>query len=444
MASIVNRNGIKQVQFVHQGKRCTIGVGKLDKTDVVPIKKQIENIIAAYKSGGALSLKKPTLDWLESIRGSAIEKQLVKHGLVQAREVPEAMTLGEWLTTFISQKVDSKPATLVTYSNIERNLLTCFPADKPIASFTAGDGDTFKAHLVGVERLSENTVRRRIGLARQVFRAAMRRRLIDHNPFEHLPASVRGNPKKFHFVSLADFAKLIENCPCPQWKVIIALARIGGVRCPSEVLALKWSDVDWDKNRVRITSSKTEHHEGGAERIIPLFPELADALAAAYDPDDKSEKVITRYANATKNMRTTFSKIVRRAGLKMWPKAFVNLRASRATELAAQYPAHVCSSWLGHSTAIATEHYLRVRDEDYEKAVQRAADLLTTFRASGATRPTEPAVSRRGENGDPRLCATVGGQSQDDASGAIVEGEKWALRDSNPRHPRCKRGALAN
>jgi hypothetical protein len=41
-------------------------------------------------------------------------------------------------------------------------------------------------------------------------------------------------------------------------RVIVALARFGGIRVPSE-LDIAWSDVLWDKNRIRITSPKTEH-----------------------------------------------------------------------------------------------------------------------------------------------------------------------------------------
>jgi hypothetical protein len=31
--------------------------------------------------------------------------------------------------------------------------------------------------------------------------------------------------------------------------------------------------VDFDNNRIRVRSPKTEHHEGGESRIIPLYPE---------------------------------------------------------------------------------------------------------------------------------------------------------------------------
>jgi hypothetical protein len=74
------------------------------------------------------------------------------------------------------------------------------------------------------------------------------------------------------------------------------------------------------------------------------------------------------------NLRTTFTKIVRRAGEKPWPKLFHNLPASRETELAAEYPIHVVCEWIGYTAAIAAKHYLTVREEDYERATQGGAE----------------------------------------------------------------------
>lgn len=56
-----------------------------------------------------------------------------------------------------------------------------------------------------------------------------------------------------------------------------------------------------------------------------------------------------------------------------WPKLFQNLRASRATELASEHPAHVAAAWLGHSTAIASKHYWQVTDEDFDTATKSGA-----------------------------------------------------------------------
>ena len=72
-------------------------------------------------------------------------------------------------------------------------------------------------------------------------------------------------------------------------------------------------------------------------------------------------------------------RIIRRAGLTPWPKLFHNLRASRETELAAQYPIHVVCAWIGNTEMIAAKHYLQVTEAHFEQAAQipaqSAADL---------------------------------------------------------------------
>jgi len=154
-------------------------------------------------------------------------------------------------------------------------------------------------------------------------------------------------------------------------------------RCPSEHLALTWGDVDWEAGRIRVRSPKTEHHEGKSERVMPLFAELRPYLAAVrdellagdFDPKHtpmSKQPVITRYRDTNANLRTQLQKIIRRAGLKPWPKLFQNLRATRATELADQYPAHVAADWLGHSTTIADKHYRQTTAEHFAKAIGEA------------------------------------------------------------------------
>jgi integrase len=107
--------------------------------------------------------------------------------------------------------------------------------------------------------------------------------------------------------------------------LIFALSRYGGLRCPSEHLALTWGDVNWDRDRFTVRSPKTEHHEGHEERIVPLFPELRPYLQAALDDllvdfDPKAEKlsqqpVIRRYRDTNANLRTQLLRIIKRAGL---------------------------------------------------------------------------------------------------------------------------------
>ena len=66
-------------------------------------------------------------------------------------------------------------------------------------------------------------------------------------------------------------------------------------------------------------------------------------------------------------------KIIERVGHEPWPKLFINCRSTRRTELQRQYPDHVINKWLGHSSAVAEQHYLQVTKDDWTE---------------GATRPT--------------------------------------------------------
>lgn len=59
------------------------------------------------------------------------------------------------------------------------------------------------------------------------------------------------------------------------------------------------------------------------------------------------------------NLRTTFQKLIRRAGLKEWPRLVQNLRASCETDLMAEHPIHVVTAWIGNTPKIALEHYLQ-------------------------------------------------------------------------------------
>ena len=132
---------------------------------------------------------------------------------------------------------------------------------------------------------------------------------------------------------------------------------------------LRWTDVDWERRRFTVHSTKTEHHEGGVVRVVLIFPELLPLLEAQWEAaPEGAEFVIERYRDPSCNLRTQLERIILKAGLTPWPKLWQNLRASRATELAGEMPGHVAAHFLGHSIAIAQKHYWQVTDQDYDRA----------------------------------------------------------------------------
>lgn len=83
--------------------------------------------------------------------------------------------------------------------------------------------------------------------------------------------------------------------------------------------------------------------------------------------------VITRYRDPAANLRTQLCRYSTAAGLTPWPKPWQNLRGSRATELADEYPSHVSAAWLGHTEKIADAFYRQVTEDHFAKAAQHAA-----------------------------------------------------------------------
>ena len=151
---------------------------------------------------------------------------------------------------------------------------------------------------------------------------------------------------------------------------------------------------DFDAGRIRVPSPKTEHIEGMASRMIPMFPELRKALMEAFEhAPEGAVFVVNHYRDKTMNLRTQFQRILKRAGLEPWPKLFHNLRSTRQTELAKRYPIHIVCAWIGNTEKVAKDHYLQITDADFAKAIAEPdiapGNPVTSAAQNPAQQPSE-------------------------------------------------------
>ena len=380
MASIIREpNGRKTIQFVAtDGKRPKIRLGKVSLKQAESVKVHIEQLVGALITGHAVADE--TARWVAQVDQRLADK-LNRVGLVPKQAVA---TVGAFIDAYILDRDDVKPSTTRHYYQARRDLVAFFGSDRSLRDVTAGDAESFRRQLLR-SGLGENTVRRRCGRAKQFFSAAVRQRLIPDNPFSDVKSAVRANRDRFHFVTTEDAEKVLAACPCAQWRLLFALGRYGGLRCPSEHLSLRWGDVDWEHDRMTVRSPKTEHHVGGESRVIPLFPELRPYLEECFDlAAPGTEYVITRYRDTNANLRTQLLRIIQRAGLQAWPKLFQNLRSTRETELAERFPMHVVCQWIGNSQPIAAKHYLQVTDDHFSKAVRNPVQQAAVLPRTGS------------------------------------------------------------
>ena len=311
----------------------------------------------------------------------------------------------ECTKAYVASRTDVKPATKEVWRQGEKGMVDFLGVNAALRDVTPGDADRYKLHMIG-SKLAPMTIRKRLQFATMVFRAAVRQRLIVDSPFTGV--TVKGTmPNRERFVTLDETRLLLIACPNHHWRSVISLARYGGLRCPSEVLSLRWEDIDWAGGKILVTSPKTEHHPGKGTRRIPLFPELKAVLEEALNLAEKGAVYVVKESMREAcrgpggwmnvNLRTTFLKIIKRAGLAQWPRLFHNLRSSRQTELAETFPAHVVCDWLGNSEAVAMKHYLQTTDDHFSRAAGGSPKAKQSRAADDDDAPANPKVDRRAE-----------------------------------------------
>ncbi len=369
MASITRHpNGRREIQFVApDGKRRTIRLGKMPQKQAEAVKLRVEHLVSAKFSGHALDAE--TARWVSQLEIGLAER-LARVGLIPKPEFAQDLekSLEEYLKYYFALRTDVKDATLTVWGQTRRLLLEFFGKEKPVTEITAGDAEEWRLFLKA--KLSETTVRKRCQFAKQFFAHAKKKGFIGNNPFADLKSANLANPKRYHFLSRDDAEKVLDACPDANWRLLFALSRFGGLRVPSEPALLKWEDVHWEHSRITIHSPKTEHHEGGNSRVIPLFPELRPYLEDQLELTGNTAYVLPVHLRTHTNPGTTLRKIIERAGLNPWPKIWQNLRSTRQTELSELYPAHVVCGWIDNSEDVAKLHYLQITDEHFQKALQ--------------------------------------------------------------------------
>jgi len=100
------------------------------------------------------------------------------------------------------------------------------------------------------------------------------------------------------------------------------------------------------------------------------------------DPFKDPVYCIQRYRGNV-NLGTTLKRYIVAAGVKPWPKTFVNLRSSCRTKLQDRFPSHVVDNWLGQSTKVAEMHHLQVTVDHWHKAVTEDQPVPASVQTPG-------------------------------------------------------------
>jgi integrase len=361
-----NRTGAFVIQWQDGKRRKSISLSskKFRQKTAETVKEVVETLV--YYRDNGIVIPDKTLAKRIDVASPDIQAKLAKAGLVA---VTKQRTCQELWNACLKHKADVKPNTVTHYLQSQRLFFETFPPAEPIGNMTTERLLDWKAAML--TRYATASVAGYIKTAKMVFTWAVDQEWLDRKKKKKIPKGSFINRDNDQIISMEEYVKLLDACPNQEWRTIIAFARIGGLRCPSEIKWMRWTDVNWEQNRFRVRSSKTERHERHRERIVPLFPELRVELDRHFfslDETEDNEFVIEQYRRSSWNLGTPFQLIAQRAGLGTIKRPFDNMRMSRSNEVANRWGGAKESLWIGHSAKVMLDHYLRLSDEDFSEA----------------------------------------------------------------------------
>ncbi|MBA4188154.1 MAG: hypothetical protein C0467_09065 [Planctomycetaceae bacterium] len=195
-----------------------------------------------------------TAAWVGNI-GNDLAEKLAAVGLVAVRVKQQTAGLKDFCTSYVESRPEVAANTRRNLLQTTRYLVEHFGADRQLRTITVGDAVQFTSQMRA--DYASATANRNIGFAKQFFQVAERDELIDQNPFRGVKKGSMENPARMHYVTADQTKQLLDACPDGEWRLIVALARYGGLRTPSEHLALTWADTDWKRERFLVRSPKT-------------------------------------------------------------------------------------------------------------------------------------------------------------------------------------------
>ena len=232
--------------------------------------------------------------------------------------------------------------------------LNSFMGDKLASELSPRDLERYKASRRATLRadkpITGATVNRELAILKTAFNKGIEWSLVDSNPVERIKFFSEKDRARTRYLSADEKAKLLAAAS-PELRRFIIIALKTGMRL-SEILSLKWADIDLNVNQILVRKSKS-----GGMRFIPLHRDVVQVLSSLPKRGDCafSNARGERYSRSCW-VRTQFETLVDRIGIRDFH--IHDLRHTFASELVMKgADLKTVSELLGHSSMRMTERY---------------------------------------------------------------------------------------
>jgi len=129
--------------------------------------------------------------------------------------------------------------------------------------------------------LAWTTVSKIKGLMHRVYKIGLRHQLVTRNPVEHVETRTKSNYRAI-VLSPAQTLAILSDLTNPLHYALVLTCAATALRS-SEILALRWSDIVWEEERIRISKRWAKGEDGetktdASDGYVPLHPVLAERL----------------------------------------------------------------------------------------------------------------------------------------------------------------------
>jgi integrase len=284
-----------------------------------------------------------------------------------------------------------KRATVDVYASTVRVHLGPFFASKPLGQIGRREIEAFIAHMTSIGRAPKTTLNA-LGILHSIFEYARREEWVLANPctLVEKPRAPDGDPD-IRFLVAEEVEALLRAVPdddlgSVERRMYLAAAMTGMRQ--GELLALRWRDIDWPAQRVRIRRSFVRGEFGTpkskrSSRSVPLADRLAGELdrlhrETRYHHDDE---LVFAHPHTGKpidrsRLLKRFKAALARAEIR--PVRFHDLRHTFGTRMAAQgVPMRTLQEMMGHrdfkTTLIYADYAPSAREAEWVEAAFSAA-----------------------------------------------------------------------
>ncbi len=310
----------------------------------------------------------------------------------------EHMTVTEAARRYVrhAKRLGRKPSTCANIDGDTRIHLTPFFAEQALDTIRYKDVIDLIA-LLESKGLAPKTIRNVIGSLSAIcnFARAPQRRWMSSNPCEGVELPAVPETTEVRYLTLEQVDALIAHLPPSPFlrldRVLFLTAALTGLR-KGELVALRWRDIDWQSQRIRVRRNYTRGAFGTPKsrrsaRAVPMADELAGALDRYYkqshwqaDDDLVFAHPTTGGVMAKSNLSRRMTVALRDAGLDETHR-FHDLRHTFGTRAAAAgVPMRTLQEWLGHRDFATTLIYA-----DYAPGAHEADMIAKAFARDNGT-----------------------------------------------------------